>query len=189
VKDETRERGLVVSRAHEVVQALPLIDNVYTCLRCRLRGSLQAMFRDSETRCQPHAEFASSGWRDECEPPAWRAGAACENREEGGVRDMDFDEVKRLLGVELEYEIVSIEVEDLLCEGSQYVLRQFTVVANLGKRHPEIVHRGSMYCVVCITERLMATLDAPGLAKFIADETRESFQLGVNRAFEDLNCV
>jgi hypothetical protein len=106
-----------------------------------------------------------------------------------GVMTIDLDEVKRLLGAELEYEIVSIEVEDLLCEGSQYVLRQFTVVANLGKRHPEIVHRGSMYCVVCITERLMATLDAPGLAKFIADETRESFQLGVNRAFEDLNCV
>jgi hypothetical protein len=103
---------------------------------------------------------------------------------------MDCDEVKRLLGAELGYEIVSIEVEDLLfLEGGQSVLRQFTVVANPGNRHPEIVHLGSMYSVVCVTERLMATLDAPGLAKFIADETRESFQHVVNRAFEDLNCV
>jgi hypothetical protein len=53
----------VVSRAHEVRQDLPLKARQYVCTRCGLRGDLNTLF--GAQRCQPHLEFASSGWIDE----------------------------------------------------------------------------------------------------------------------------
>jgi hypothetical protein len=57
---------LITSRAHEVVQCLPLHIEEYTCVRCGVRGTLQRLFGDCpDERCTPHAEFKSSGWKSE----------------------------------------------------------------------------------------------------------------------------
>lgn len=57
---------LIVSRAHEVVQSLPLRDGLLVCVRCGLRGALADLF--GSARCVPHIELASSGWLREGTP-------------------------------------------------------------------------------------------------------------------------
>lgn len=54
---------LIVSRAHEVVQKIPLIERCYKCMRCGLDGTLEDLF--GEKRCLVHFEFKSSGWLPE----------------------------------------------------------------------------------------------------------------------------
>jgi hypothetical protein len=56
-------REAVISRAHDVRQDLPLSACRYVCIRCGLRGGLDTLF--GPIRCEPHREFASSGWLDE----------------------------------------------------------------------------------------------------------------------------
>lgn len=58
----TKER-IIVSMAHDVVQALPLADKVYVCRRCGTRGDLEALFHGK--RCTPHYESSLSGWLDD----------------------------------------------------------------------------------------------------------------------------
>lgn len=53
---------LIVSTAHEVVQALPLASRRYECRRCGFSGSLIEIFSD-ENECTPHYERPSSGWK------------------------------------------------------------------------------------------------------------------------------
>lgn len=64
-------RQRIISRAHEVVQALPLAARQYACVQCGLRGDLATLF--GEKRCRPHVERMSSGWLDESTPEerAW----------------------------------------------------------------------------------------------------------------------
>jgi hypothetical protein len=55
--------GVIVSRAHEVCEALPVWSGVYVCMRCGLRGSLDDLFSpDPSKRCVPHFVLRSSGW-------------------------------------------------------------------------------------------------------------------------------
>lgn len=54
---------LIISRAHEVVQKVPLKDEKYKCIRCGMEGDLADLY--GPKRCTPHAELASSGWKDE----------------------------------------------------------------------------------------------------------------------------
>lgn len=56
-------RKLIVSRAHDVVQALPLESRIYVCMRCGLRGDLARLF--GTERCKPTLYAAGSGWNDE----------------------------------------------------------------------------------------------------------------------------
>lgn len=54
---------LVLSRAHEVAQALPLSAERYVCIRCGKRGPLVRLFSaEPAERCLPHLETKASGW-------------------------------------------------------------------------------------------------------------------------------
>lgn len=55
----------IVSRAHEVVEAMPLDRGNYVCVRCGMRGGLNVMFSNPETRCLPHSVGKYSGWLPE----------------------------------------------------------------------------------------------------------------------------
>ena len=57
---------LIVSTAHEVVQALPLALNEFVCMKCGVRGSLSRLFpgaKDYELRCTPTYYNEGSGWQ------------------------------------------------------------------------------------------------------------------------------
>lgn len=59
---------LIISRAHEVVQSLPLSARLYTCMQCHTIGSLAKLFSDyPDEKCTPHFETKTSGWLDEFE--------------------------------------------------------------------------------------------------------------------------
>lgn len=56
----------IISRAHNVVQALPLKDKQYVCMDCGLKGDLETLF--GEIRCTPSVYRSGSGWKDESTP-------------------------------------------------------------------------------------------------------------------------
>lgn len=56
----------IISRAHEVVQGLPLSAKRYVCTKCGLKGSIDDLF--GKVRCTPTVYRMSSGWRDESTP-------------------------------------------------------------------------------------------------------------------------
>ena len=56
----------IVSRAHNVVQGLPLSANTYGCMSCGLRGNLEDLF--GSKRCTPTIYKELSGWKDESTP-------------------------------------------------------------------------------------------------------------------------
>lgn len=57
---------LILSRAHDVVQELPLSARAYVCRRVRIACGFVELF--GPTRCAPHLEISNSGWLDEAMP-------------------------------------------------------------------------------------------------------------------------
>ena len=53
---------IIVSKAHDWVQAPPLSENVLICRRCGIRTAIGQF---DVARCRPHYELARSGWPDE----------------------------------------------------------------------------------------------------------------------------
>ena len=54
---------LIISKAHEIVQCLPLDAELYKCVRCESKATLKELFHGQ--RCTPHFELETSGWEDE----------------------------------------------------------------------------------------------------------------------------
>jgi len=56
----------IISRAHNVVQKLPLKDERYVCIKCGMEGPLKMLF--GPIRCTPTLYQENSGWKDESTP-------------------------------------------------------------------------------------------------------------------------
>lgn len=56
---ESRDDLMIISVAHDWVQALPLSDNILVCQRCGYRSHAAIQERPP---CTPHGESITSGW-------------------------------------------------------------------------------------------------------------------------------
>lgn len=66
MSDNVIYTNVIVSMAHEVVQAAKPAQGQYLCMRCGARGTRVQIFSDGPTgRCTPHLVSVTSGFRDQ----------------------------------------------------------------------------------------------------------------------------